>query len=77
MPVCVYCFLSSRSVIVFNPSAGVIADHIQSAKDIDPHFKSQLYEEDPGHRKPVLILPDGPSKLGERAHGQKFNFCRT
>ena len=67
MAVCVL-YVSSRSGIVFNPSAGVIADHSQSAKDIDPYFKSQLYKEDPGHRKPVLILPNGLSKPGERAH---------
>ena len=35
-------FVSSRSGIVFNPSAGAIIDHSQSAKDIDPYFKSQL-----------------------------------
>ena len=67
MPLCVL-FLSSRSAIVFNPSAGAITDHSQSAKDIDPYFKSQLYVEDPGHRKPVIILPNGLSKPGERAH---------
>ena len=39
-------FLSSRSGIVFNPSAGAITDHSQSAKDIDPYCKSQLYVED-------------------------------
>ena len=65
MPVCVL-FVFSWSVIVFNPSAGVITDHSQSAKDIDPYFKSQLYVEDPGHRKPVLILPNGSSELGDR-----------
>ena len=48
MPVCVL-FVSSRSGIVFNPNAGAITDHSQSAKDIDPYFKSQLYVEDPGH----------------------------
>ena len=67
MPGCVL-FVSSRSGIVFNPSAGVITDHGQSAKDIDQYFTSQLYGEDPSHRKPVLILPTGMSKLGERAH---------
>ena len=67
MPVCVL-FVSSRSNIVCNPSAGAITDHSQSAKDIDPYFKSQLFVEDPGHRKPVLILPNGLSKPGERAH---------
>ena len=67
MPVFVL-FVSSRSGIVFNPSACAITDHSQSAKDIDPYFKSPLYVEDPGHRKPVLILPNGLSKPGERAH---------
>ena len=67
MFVCVL-FVSSRSGIVFNPSAGVITDHSQSAKDIDPYFKSQLYVEYPGHRKPVLILSNELSKPGERAH---------
>ena len=67
MPVCVL-FVSGTSGIVFNPSAGAITDHSQSAKDIDPYFKSQLYVEDPGHRKPVLILPNVLSKPGERAH---------
>ena len=65
--VCVL-FVSSWSGIVFNPSAGAITDHSQSAKDIEPYFKSQLYVDDPGHRKPVLILPNGLSKPGERAH---------
>ena len=58
MLVCVL-FVSSRSDIVFNPSASAITDHSQSAKDIDPYFKSQLYVKDPCHRKPVLILPNG------------------
>ena len=50
MPVCVM-FVSSRSGIVFNPSASAITDHSQSAKDIDPYFKSQLYVEDPCRRQ--------------------------
>ena len=58
MPMCVL-FVSSRSGIVFNSSAGTISDHSQSAKDIDPYFKSQLYVKDPGHRKPVLIYQMG------------------
>ena len=76
MPLCVP-FVSSRSGIVFNPSAGAITDHSQSAKGIDPYFKSQLYLlKDQGHRKPVLILPTGLIKPGERAHDGNFNFCR-
>ena len=69
MPVCVL-FVSSRSGIVFNPSAGAITDHRQSAKNIYPYFKSQLYVEDSGHRKPVLILSNGLRKPGERAHNR-------
>ena len=42
--VCVL-FVSSRSGIVFNPSA--ITDHSKSAMGIDPYFKSQLYVETP------------------------------
>ena len=61
-------FVSNRSGVVFNQSAGAFTDHNQSAKYIDPYFKSQLYVEDPGHRKPVLILPNGLSKPGEQAY---------
>ena len=75
MPVCVL-FVSSRSGIVLNLSAGAINDHSQSAKDIYPYFNSQLYVEDPGHRKPVLILLNGLSKPGKRPHDRNFNFCR-
>ena len=67
MPVCVL-FVSSRSGIVFNLSADAITDDKQSAKDIDSYFNSQIYVEDPGYRKPVLILPNGLSEPGERAH---------
>ena len=77
MPVCVYCLVSSRSDIVFNPSAGAITDHSQSVKDIDPYFKFQFYVEDPGYQKPVLILPNGLSKPGEWAHYRNFNFSRV
>ena len=66
MPVCVL-FVSSRSSIVFNWSAGVITDHSQSAKDIDPSFKPQLYVKDPGHRKPLLILPNELGRPGEKS----------
>ena len=75
MPVCVL-FDSSRSDIVFNPSAGAITDHSQSAKDIDPYLKSQIYVEVHGHRKPVLVSPNGLSKHEERAHDRNFNFSR-
>ena len=67
MSVCVL-FVSSRSDIVFNPIDSAITDHSQSAKEIDPYFKSQLYVEDLGLRKLVLILPNRLSKPGERAH---------
>ena len=71
MPVYVL-FVSSRWGIVFNPSAGGITDHSQSAKDIDRYFKSRLYVEYSGHQKPVLNLQNRLSKLGERAHDRNF-----
>ena len=71
MPVCVL-FVSSRLGIVINSSDGAITDHSQSTKNTEPYFKSQLYVEDPGQRKPVLILPNGLSKHGERATEIKF-----
>ena len=52
-------FLSSRSGIFFNRSAGAITDHSELAKAIDPPFKPQLYVEDPGHRKPVPVYRMG------------------
>ena len=61
-------FVSGRSGIILNKSTGAITDRSQSAKDIDPYFKSQLYVEDPSHWKPVLILPDGLSKPRQQAH---------
>ena len=48
--VCVL-FVCSMSGIVFNPIVSVITENSQSAKDIDPYFKSQLYVEDPASRK--------------------------
>ena len=63
-------FVSSRSGVVFNPSASAITDHNQSAKDIDPYFKSQLYAEDPGRRKTVRVLSN--SKPGERVHDRNY-----
>ena len=57
-------YLAGR-VLFFNTSADAITDHSQSAKAIDLYFKSQLYLVDPGHRKPVPILPNGLSKPGE------------
>ena len=63
--VCVgVCVLVSVCVcVLFVSSAGAITDYSQSANDIDPYLKSQLYVEDHGHRKPVLILLNGLSKL--------------
>ena len=73
MPVRVL-FVSSDSGIVFTLRAGSITDHSQSAKDIDPYFKSQLYVEDPSHRRSVLILPIGLSRLEKRAHENKYYY---
>ena len=71
MPVCVL-FVSSRSDIVFNLIASAITNDRQSMKDIDPYFKFQLYVKNPGHRKPVLILPIALSKPGKRAHDRNL-----
>ena len=60
---CVYClYLAGR--VSFSTREPV--QSLQSAKDIDPYFKSQLYVDEPGHRKPVLILLNGLSKRRER-----------
>ena len=67
--VCVL-FVSIRSGIVFNSSASAITHHSQSAKDINPYFKSQLYAEYSGRWKTVRILPN--SKPGERLHDRNF-----
>ena len=64
--------MSSRSGIALNPSTDTTTDYIQSKKNIDPYFKTQLYVEDPGHRTPGLILPNGLSKPGERAHDRNL-----
>ena len=52
----------------FNSSTGAITNNSQSSKDLDPYFKSQLYVEDIGYRKLVLILQNGLSKPGKRAY---------
>ena len=67
---CLYCLCIANWVSFFDPCTIAINDHSQSAKDIDPYLKSQLYVEDPGHRKPTLILPNRLSKPGERVHGR-------
>ena len=64
-------FMTSRSGIVFNPNARAITDHSKSAKNIDPYFKFLLCGGS-GHQKPVLILPNGLSKPGERADGRNL-----
>ena len=59
-------FVSIMLGIVLNPSVGAITDSSRLAKCIDPYFKSKLYLEDLGHRRPVLILLNGLSEPGER-----------
>lgn len=63
-----YCFVSSTSGMVFNTSTGSVINDSQWAKDIDLNFKFQNYAAVPDHRKPVFILSNLPSELGERAH---------
>ena len=64
--------ISSTSGIVFKSSAGTFTNHTQSAKDIDPYFKSQLYVKNAAHRKPVLILPNRLSKNELGAHDRNL-----
>ena len=73
--VCVL-FVSSTSGIVFSQSDGAITDDSQSAKNIEPYFKSKRYIEYHGHRKPVLILPNTLSKRTESERAREINFCR-
>ena len=71
MLVCVL-FVSSTSNIVSNPSASAITLNNQLAKDIDQYFKTELHMDDSLPSKSVLILLNGLSKLGERAHGRNL-----
>ena len=68
---CVYCLcLACR--VSFSARAPVQSlTHNQSAKDIDTHFKSQIYVDDPAHREQVLILPNALSRP-ERTTEIKF-----
>ena len=61
---CVHCLCLAR-LISFQPNAGATTDHSQSEKGIDPYFIPQLYVKDSGHRKPVLMLPNGVIDLEE------------
>ena len=76
MPVCVL-LVSSRTGIVFNRKAGAITDDSQSAKNIDLNFKSLIYVEDPGHRKPVIIFPNGLNKPGDVGITNTFTIVAT
>ena len=69
---CVYCLCLADRVSFSTQAPVQSLTHSQSAKDIDPYFKFQLYMKDPGHRKKVLIFPNGLSKSGERANDRNF-----
>ena len=67
---CMYvdlCEVRLCTVYVYHVGYRSITEHSQSVKDIDSQFKSYLCVADPGHRKPVIILPNGLSKARERA----------
>ena len=68
MPVCVYCLYLARRISASNLSASALTLNNQSAKDIDQYFKTELNVEDYLPSRSVHILPNGLSKLGERAH---------
>ena len=55
MPVRVL-FVSSKSGIVFKPSAGAITERNQSANVVVPYFKSQLHVKDPNRSVSQLII---------------------
>ena len=66
---CVHCLCLAGRVSFSTRAPGQsLTTANQSAKDIDPYFKSQLHVADPDHSKPVLILPNGSSEPWERAH---------
>ena len=67
-------FAFSRSGIDFNSKQSAVTDHSQSTKDIDPYFKSQLYDEDPGHRKPYLFYRMDRIN-SESMRTTEINFC--
>ena len=68
MCVCVYCLYLARRISASNLSASAITLNNQSAKDINQYFKTELSVKDSLPSRSVLILSNGLSKLGERAH---------
>ena len=50
--------------IVFKRRTRSMTVYSQLANDTDSNFKSHPYVEDRGLRNSVLILPNGPSKVG-------------
>ena len=65
MPVCV-------CVCVCVYLARRISASIQSEKDIDQYFKTELNVDASMPSRSVLILPNGLSKLWERAHDRNL-----
>ena len=51
-----YCCLPGTSGIVFNSGVGIITGHNQSEKDINPHFKFQLYAADPDTKSSWILV---------------------
>ena len=68
--------VSSTSGIVFNQSAGALTDTANHRRT-RTRILSPSSLEDPGHRKLVLILPNGMSKHGERAHDRNKFLLRV
>ena len=64
---CVYCLcLAGRVSFSTRPQVQSLTT-VTSTNNIDPHLKFQLYVEDRGHWKPVLIFSNGLSKPRDRA----------
>ena len=69
------CCVSSRSGIVYNPSAGVITDHSQTAKDIDSYFKfSSMWRTQATESRYSFYRMGWVNPESERT--TEFNFCR-
>ena len=63
---CIYCLCLAHRLSFSTLATVQSLTTVNQRKNIDPYFKSQLYVEDPGHQKPILISSNGLSKSRER-----------
>ena len=71
---CVNCLYLAHRISASNLSASAITLNNKSVKDIDQYFKTELNVVDSLPSRSGLILPNGLSKLGERAHYRNLIF---